>query len=252
MDIAIRDRFMELWEKYFKNAELPLVFYYTKNIDHIDVAKNDLSQKSVDHSCLICDLQKVRNGRTLAFGKNNIGCGGGRKYAGFAEEARGDFEYFLSCGKKGMEGERYKKDPETVRLMMEDFPQIRKKDQWLVFKRWDQLTESDEPEVAVFFAKPHVLSGLFMLANYDFVGNAGVISPFSSGCGSIILYPYLEKDKEKPRSVVGMFDPSARPCVKDEELTFATPFARLQTLMDYMEESFLITKTWEQIHKRIE
>jgi uncharacterized protein (DUF169 family) len=135
--------------------------------------------------------------------------------------------------------------------MMEDFPQIRKKDQWLVFKRWDKLTEKDEPEVVVFFAEPDALSGLFMLANYDFVGNAGVISPFSSGCGSIILYPYLERNKEKPRSVIGMFDPSARPCVKDNELTFATPYVRLEKLMEYMEESFLITNTWKNIYKRM-
>lgn len=248
MDISLRDRFIELWGRYFKNAELPLVYYYTRNTDDVDPAPKP---RNINHSCLICDLKRVRNGRSMAFGNQNIGCAGGKRYAGFIENLPEDFDYFLSCGKKGTEGERYKKDPETVRLMMEDYPSIRKHDKWLVFKPWDQLNEDDNPEVVVFFARPDVLSGLFMLANYDFVGNAGVISPFSSGCGSIILHPYLEKDKEKPRSVIGMFDPSARPCVRDDELTFATPFKRMEQLIEYMEESFLITDTWKKMHQRM-
>jgi uncharacterized protein (DUF169 family) len=251
MDVAIRDRFTELWQKYFNNSELPLAFYYSKNIDHIDVSGNNASQKSVDHVCLVCNLNKVRKGESGVFGKKHINCGAGRWYAGLTEEVSSDFNYYLSCGSKGVEGERYKRDPETVNLMLDSFPHFNKKDHWLVFKRWDKLTEEDDPEVVVFFANPNVLSGLFMLANYDFVGNAGVISPFSSGCGSITLYPYFEKDKDKPRSVIGMFDPSARPCVGDNELTFATPYNRLLTLMDYMEESFLITNIWEHMKKRI-
>jgi len=247
MDIAFRDYFTDQWKRYFKNADLPLAFFYSKDLHGVE-----LSPRPKGHNCLICELKKVRNGTSLAFGEHNIGCGGGSHYAGFTQKIMQDFDYFLSCGKMGVEGERYKQDPETVRLMMEDFPTIRKQDHWLIFKRWDQLTEQDDPEVVVFFARPDVLSGLFMLGNYDFVGNAGVISPFSSGCGSIILYPYQEKDKEKPRSVIGMFDPSARPCVKDDELTFATPFNRLKQLSGYMDESFLITNTWKTMQKRLD
>ena len=29
MDIKLKKTFIELWEKYFGNAELPIVFYYT-------------------------------------------------------------------------------------------------------------------------------------------------------------------------------------------------------------------------------
>jgi len=247
MDISFRDHFIQQWERYFNNAELPVVFYYSKDLHGVE-----LSPKPAGHSCLICDLKKVRNGWSLAFGEHNIGCGGGSRYAGFTQEMGEDFEYFLSCGKVGMEGERYKKDPETVRLFMEDFPSINKKDHWLIFKRWDQLNETDEPEVALFFARPDVISGLFMLANFDFVGNAGVIAPFSSGCGSLITYAQKEKNKEKPRGVLGMFDPSARPCVKDDELTFSLPFNRLKQLTKYMDESFLITGTWKNVQKRMQ
>jgi uncharacterized protein (DUF169 family) len=246
MDINIRDRFIELWKKYFNNTELPITFYYS---DSLNGAKE--ANKPGGHSCMICDLSKVRKGESLGFTQSNIGCGGGQKYSGFSDQLKPGFEYFLSCGKPGMEGERYKKDPETVRLMLENMPELYKKDKVMIFKRWDELTEDDEPEVAIFFNKPDVISGLFMLANYDFVGNSGAISPFSSGCGSIILYPYMEKDKEKPRSIIGMFDPSARPCVKENEMTFATPVKRLVQMMDFFEESFLITNTWDTMNKRI-
>ena len=246
MDIKLRDRFIELWNKYFNNAELPITFYYSDSLKGVKE-----SEKPGGHSCMICDLTKIRNGQSLGFTKSSIGCGGGQKYSGFSDKLRPGFEYFLSCGKPDMEGERYKQDPETVRLFLEDMPHIHKKNKVMIFKRWDQLTEQDEPEVAIFFNQADVISGLFMLANYDFIGNAGVISPFSSGCGSIITYPYMEKDKEKPRSILGMFDPSARPCVKANELTFATPVNRLFQMLDYFEESFLITKTWDTMNKRI-
>lgn len=72
-----------------------------------------------------------------------------------------------------------------------------------------------------------------------------------AGCGSIIHYPYLEKDSEKPRAVIGMFDPSARHCVPADPLTFAVPIVIFNKMINYMKESFLITQTWTKIIKRI-
>jgi hypothetical protein len=48
-----------------------------------------------------------------------------------------------------------------------------------------------------------------------------------------------------------MFDPSARPCVGPEILTFALPMRRFESMVDDMDESFLITQTWKTISKRI-
>ena len=247
MDITTRDQFIEKWNSYFPEAELPLTFFYSKQLNGAEKAS-----KPSGHRCMICDLNKARKGISLAFNRENIGCGGGLRYTGYEDKVRDDFEFFLSCGKEGLEGERYKKDPETVREMMDDIPLIPAKNQWLIFKRWDQLNEEDEPEVAVFFAKPDILAGLFMLANYDFIGQHGVITPFSSGCGASILYPYFEMGRDKPKSVLGMFDPSARPCVEKDVLTFSTPVKRLIQMMHNMDESFLITKTWGNMKKRLE
>ncbi len=49
-----------------------------------------------------------------------------------------------------------------------------------------------------------------------------------------------------------MFDPSARPCVSDDVMTFAVPMKRFEKMIGYMEESFLITETWSTMKRRIE
>jgi hypothetical protein len=120
-----------------------------------------------------------------------------------------------------------------------------------VFKRWDALTAADNPEAVVFFARPDVLSGLFTLSNFDQVTVHGVVAPFAAGCGSIVQYPYLERDAEAPRAILGMFDVSARPYVPSDILTFAVPMRKFTSMVRNMEESFLITHSWEKVRQRL-
>ncbi|HOV12025.1 MAG TPA: DUF169 domain-containing protein, partial [Bacteroidales bacterium] len=165
---------------------------------------------------------------------------------------RPGFEYFLSCGNEHMEGERYKRTPGIVLEMMKNQQQLPINGKNIVFKRWDKLTDADEPDVVIFFAKPDVLSGLFTLANFDHAENDQVIAPFGAGCGTIIHYPYLQQLSANPKAVMGMFDPSARPYVKANEISFAVPFSKFEKMIGYMEESFLITPTWDTLKKRMD
>lgn len=80
----------------------------------------------------------------------------------------------------------------------------------------------------------------------------GVFTPMGSGCSSIVSYPYLEKDSQHPRAVIGMFDPSARPYVPKDVLSFSVPMKRFIGMIENMEESFLITDTWKKLRKRID
>jgi hypothetical protein len=134
---------------------------------------------------------------------------------------------------------------------MENQQDLDKKELNIIFKRWDQLNENDQPDVVIFFAKPDVLSGLFTLANFDQTDPNTTFTPFGAGCGTIVHYPYLESRKDNPRAVIGMFDPSARPCVPENMLTFAVPMVRFEKMIGYMEETFLITPTWSAVRKRI-
>ena len=151
-----------------------------------------------------------------------------------------------------MKGERYKKSPDLVKESLKYVPSFKAPKEFIVFKRWDKLEESDSPEVVIFFARPDVLSGLFTLANFDEAEPNSVISPFGSGCASIVLYPYLERESNHPKAVIGMFDPSARPHVPRNMLTFSLPMSRFTRMIDNMEESFLTTDTWRRQFKRIE
>ncbi len=247
MDLNRKTMFIESWKRYFNDAELPLAFYYT---DQKPCA--ELVSPPAAHQCMIGVLARARKGAPLCFAADSIGCGGGKRYSGFSEEISSTFEYFLSCGIPGkFEGERYKKSPEIVREMLKMAPKFKAPAPYIVFKRFDLLDERDEPDAVVFFATPDVLSGLFTLANFDEVELNGVFCPFSAGCGSIVQYPYLEKSAPRPRAVIGMFDVSARPFVPKETLTFAVPFNKFMRMAGNMEKSFLITKTWEKVKKRI-
>ena len=246
MDTKVKDEFIRLWNEYFDGAELPIVFYYTDDERHAELVKPGAGPR-----CIIGHLTKVRHGESLGFNLDSVGCPGGKRYLGFTNVILPGFEYFLSCGKPGvMEGERYKKSPEIVRQFMENMPELKAPDKLAVFKRWDALEEADNPEVVIFFARPDVLSGLFTLANFDQVEQA-VVAPFGSGCMSIIQYPYLEKESACPKAILGMFDVSARPYVPEDTLTLAIPMNRFLTMIENMQESFLITGSWENILKRI-
>jgi len=102
----------------------------------------------------------------------------------------------------------------------------------------------------IFFAKPDVLSGLFTLANFD-ESESNVFTPMAAGCGSIVLYPYLEKKSKRPRSVIGMFDVSARPFVPEEILSFSTTAEKFHRMIENTGESFLTLPSWGKIKKRI-
>ena len=246
MRIELKESFLVLWKKYFGNAELPITFYYSDGDGGAEVA-----EKPKGRSCIICELAKVRNGKSMAFSFENVTCGGGKRYLGFSEKLRPGFEYFLSCGNNEMEGERYIRTPEMVNEITKNQKSLPTDGKNIVFKRWDSLTESDNPDVVIFFARPDVLSGLFTLANYDQTEPNGTITPFGAGCGTIVYYPFLESKSERARAVIGMFDPSARPCVPEDVLSFAVPMKRFEKMISYMEECFLITETWTTVRRRI-
>jgi uncharacterized protein (DUF169 family) len=248
MDLQLKEMFLTKWETYFGEAELPIVFYYHKEI------KNALRvTPKKGRSCIICELAQVRNGVSLAYDAQSIVCRGAKRFLGYAEKIRPNFEYFLSCGIPGkMEGERYIRTPEMVSEIQKHQPMIQDaKGNYIIFKRWDKLEDFDEPAVVIFFATPDVLSGLFTLANFDQTEPNSTFTPFGSGCSTIVYYPFLEKDAERPRAVIGMFDPSARPCVPKDRLSFAVPMVKFKKMVDYMDESFLITGAWEKVSKRI-
>jgi len=248
MDLKVRDAFIRSWEAYFGGSELPITFGIGADTGEVEKAPAPKGWR-----CLICDLTRIRKGVPLAFAGESLTCAGARFYLGYTAERAPEFRYFLSYGKPGVvEGERYKRTPEIVDEATGHGFRIPAEGRCYTFKRWDLLTADDEPEVVIFFARPEVLSGLFTLANFDQTDpNGGVICPFGAGCGSLIYYPWLEEQKENPRAVLGLFDPSARPCVPVDLLSMAIPMKKFVKMVGYMEESFLTTASWEKVRRKI-
>ncbi|MBN1549894.1 DUF169 domain-containing protein [bacterium] len=247
MQKQVIDTFLALWRKYFKNADLPIGFFYTDELPE-GMAKPVAS----DMHCLIGSLKDIRNGKDRAFDEPSILCGGGKRYTGFTDTLMPKFEYFLSCGIPGiLEGERYKKSPEMVKQIMSKMDDFKSPGKYLVFRRIDHFTEDETPNVIIFFAQPDVLSGMFTLSAFDEEDFYYVGAPFSAGCGSIILYPYLESLKPNPRCILGMFDVSARPFVEPDVLTFSIPLSKFFRMVDNIPESFLITTSWQKVMNRL-
>jgi hypothetical protein len=247
MDVQLQNYFIDQWNKYFPAVELPIAYYYT---DH--PRSDDSGASQIVDRCLIGNLKQVRQGFPFVYDIHTPGCSGGKRYTGFSHSLRPNFEYFLSCGIPGeLEGERYKRNPELVAQYLLQHPPFEAPASYLVFKRWDTLNQSEEPAAVIFFATGDVLSGLFALANYDVAEPDGVITPMGAGCASIIGYPLEQAAMAKPRCVLGMFDISARPHIGWDELTFTIPIQRFKQMVGYMDESFLITNSWEKVKSRL-
>lgn len=247
MDPAFSDLFLSRWQTYFADADLPICFYYTDQPSEADLRETLNADR-----CLIGNLKRVREGYSFVYDRHTPGCSGGKRYTGFTQTLRPNFEYFLSCGIPGeLEGERYKQTPELVQAYLQNHPPFQAPAEALVFKRIDKLAEDERPEAVIFFASADALAGLFTLANYDRADPHGVVCPMGSGCASIINYPYEEAQTKAPRCILGMFDVSARPHVPGGELTFAIPMARFEAMVRNTDESFLITDSWKQVRARL-
>lgn len=247
MDLALQARFAGVWARSFPGAELPVTFEFTDAPRRADAV-----EPSRGWRCVIGQLARVRAGQALSFDAAALGCGGGKTYLGFGDALRPSFDHFLSCGIPGeLEGERYKRDPETVRELRRRQPDFAAPASRIVFKRWDLLDEADQPTTAIFFATPDVLSGLFTWAGFEESDVEHVIAPFAAGCAQIVKYPALELARERPRAVLGLFDVSARPYVPAGTLSFAVPMATLARMAALADETFLGTRAWEKVRRRI-
>ena len=247
MKTEIIHQFKTKWLKYFNDSSLPFVVMFTNSKPEGKTVRLDQEKR-----CVCSTVYEAINGETLIFDEHSFGCLGGKRYAGFSDKLRPGFEYFLSCGIPGeIEGERYKKSPELVRDLLKERELLIARHRFMVFKPWEKLEESDEPLIVIFMASPDVLSALFTLANFEGAPLYNVIAPFGSGCSALIENPLRELESPQPRAVLGMFDISARAVVKSGELSFAIPYPKFEQMVNNMDESFLITASWEKVRTRL-
>lgn len=247
MDAKLKDKFIEDWEKYFPGVDLPFALFYSDDQKYWD----DLRPQE-GFGCMIAHFAPVLRGERVAFAEETIACPGGVRYAGFPAEPDSGMKHFLSCGIPGeVEGLRLKKTPELVEGSFGEHTPEEAGGRFLVASRLDRLETDEIPEVIAWLARPDVISALFHLAAFHSTDRSSVISPQTSGCGALINYPMAEKEKEHPRAILGMFDISARPYVRKDNLSFAVPLSLFEEMAANMDESFLITESWDRVKKRL-
>lgn len=230
------NEFIERYRDAFGDAApMPIAFGYSDNA---------VSEIKRVPKCMIGTISNVRHEESLTLTEENVICGGGGLYTAFREMPE-RVPMFVS------EVEHYKQSKELVIDYVNNLHiQITNKP-YLNFVRIDKLENWDEAEAILFFATPDILSGLCTWAFYDNNSSDAVTTQFASGCAAIVSFAINENRKNGNRCFLGMFDPSARPLVPENELTFTIPMCRFKRMLETMNDSALFQKAFSIIKKRI-
>lgn len=228
--------FLQKYREAFGNAvPLPVAFGYSHN---------PVAEVKRIPRCMIGAIRKVCGGEPLTLSADNVLCGGGSLYTAFAP-MQDRIPAFVS------ETEHYKRTPEQVRRYIHNLDIQLAEKPYLNFIPIDKLSSFDDVEGILFFASPDVLSGLCSWAFYDNDADDAVSVRFASGCCSIVTFAVNENRKNGRSCFIGMLDPSARPLVPANELTFVIPVSRFREMMRTMEDSALFRKAYSIVRKRI-
>lgn len=222
-------------EAFGEDVPLPVTFGYS------DKAATEVRKIP---RCMVGAIRKVCDGEPLTLSAGNVLCGGGGLYTAFAPMPD-RVPVFVS------ETEHYKQSKEQVEEYIARLSIRLSEKPYLNFVRMDHIDNLDEVEGILFFATPDVLSGLCSWAFYDNNDDDAVCTRFASGCCSIVAFAVKENAEGGRRCFIGMLDPSARPLVPKDELTFTIPAGRFKEMMNTMERSALFQKAYSIVRKRI-
>lgn len=217
--------------------------------------RNEIDWQAVfgKFSCAMGHIWRARKKKTAAyFSAEQFGCPGAAFWLGFNKPQVETIIHYVSTGiPNWTEGEHYCESPDALRRIFEYVDPRPAPKKYCVVKPLPSFKDDENPELVVFFSRPESLCGLHQLAAFVTNDPEAVLSPWSAGCGSIGVWPlhYLVRGKNK--AVVGGWDPSARKFYKTDELTFTVPFEMFRAMLNRFGESFLMTKTWETVQKKI-
>lgn len=223
-------------EAFGESAELPLVFWYSDKPEGVVERIN---------GCFFKGLRKVRDGVAISLNAETIGCGGGQFYTGFIDMPD-RIPNFVSLK------EHYKQTPEMVKEFIDELGVNRTESLYLHFARFDQLENPEQAEGVLFFATPDQLSGLTTWTFFDNNAEDSVVTQFGSGCSAVITQTVNENRKGGHRTFIGLFDPSVRPYVGANELSFTIPMSRFREMCKTMRDSCLFdTHAWKKVRERM-
>lgn len=230
--------FIALFQEAFgKKVQLPLLFGYSD--------KPIASTEEIG-GCFFKGLQTAREGTPVSLSAEVIGCGGGKLYTGFSDIPE-RVPCFVSLK------EKYKKTPEMVTDYVNSLDMRRATKPYLNFIRIDKANSFEGTEGILFYATPDMLSGLCGWVFFDTNAADAVVTRFGSGCCSVVSMTIVENARHGQRCFMGLLDPSVRPYVGTNELSFTIPMSRFKSMMETMKECFLFdSHAWKKVKARLE
>lgn len=223
-------------EAFGENAQLPLLFGYSDE---------PVAQTAKIGGCFFKGLQAAREGTPLSLNADVICCGGGKLYTGFSDMPPHVPNYVSIT-------EKYKRSPEMVADYIKRLEMPRATKSYLNFVRIDKAESFEGFEGVMFYATPDMLAGLCGWAYYDTNEPDAVVAQFGSGCSTVVSMSVVENARNGYRCFLGLFDPSVRPWVGKDELSFTVPMSRFKVMLDTMRECFLFdSHAWEKVKARL-
>ena len=233
----IKEFLLNYRQAFGSKVSLPLLFGYSDK---------PIANTEKIGGCFFKGLQAARDGQPVSLSADVIGCGGGKLYTGFSdipERVPG----FVSLK------EKYKKTPEMVVDYINGLGMNRAEKPYLNFIRIDKAESFEGIEGIFFYATPDMLSGLCGWAFFDINEPDAVVSRFGSGCSTVVSMTVVENARQGHRCFIGLLDPSVRPWVGKDELSFTIPFSRFTQMMETMKDCFLFdSHAWQKMKARLE
>ena len=217
--------------------------------------KNEINWQSVfsQFSCVMGNIWLARKKKMAAyFTAEQFGCPGGAFWLGFMKPQTETIIHYVSTGIPGqMEGELYCDSSDELRRIQTYIDPEPAPSKFCVAKPLSLFTGNEKPEVVAFFARPETLCGLHQLATFVTNDPEVVTSPWGAACTNLITWPFKYLAKGENKAVLGGWDPSARKFFNTDELTFTVPYDMFKQMLKRFSESFLTTKTWTTVQKKI-
>ena len=233
----IKEFLLNYRQAFGSKVSLPLLFGYSDK---------PIANTEKIGGCFFKGLQAARDGQPVSLSADVIGCGGGKLYTGFSdipERVPG----FVSLK------EKYKKTPEMVVDYVNGLGMNRAEKPYLNFIRIAKAESFEGIEGIFFYATPDMLSGLCGWAFFDINEPDAVVSRFGSGCSTVVSMTVVENARQGHRCFIGLLDPSVRPWVGKDELSFTIPFSRFTQMMETMKDCFLFdSHAWQKMKARLE
>ena len=235
-DMELKEFIESYREAFGDTAQLPLLFGYSDT---------PVAQTAKIGGCFFKGLQAAREGTPVSLSAEVIGCGGGKLYTGFSDMPE-RVPKFVSLT------EKYKRTPEMVADYVKRLEMPRSSKPYLNFVRIDQAESFEGFEGVMFYATPDMLVGLCGWAFFDTNEPDVVSAQFGSGCSTVVSMTVVENARGGHRCFLGLFDPSVRPWVGKDELSFTVPMSRFTVMLDTMRECFLFgSHAWERVKERL-